>query len=86
MNCNIILRPWAEASAAGRRGFAILLFFMQVSLVFWPAAVRAAQRLEVERQKQALLDGLAAAHARRLGNKGLFDSPIGLNIAELEKI
>lgn len=63
MNGNMIMRPWEGARAAGRKGFAILLFLMQVSLVFWPAAVRAAYRLERERQKQALLDELAAMHA-----------------------
>jgi hypothetical protein len=63
MHGNIMLRPWAEARAQGRTGLAALLFFMQVSLVLWPAAVRAAQRLELERQKQVLLDELAAAHA-----------------------
>jgi hypothetical protein len=59
----MIMRPWAGARAQGRKGFAALLFFMQVSLVFWPAAVRAAQRLEMERQKQELLNELAAVHA-----------------------
>ena len=63
MNGNIILRPWAGPRAQGRKAFAMLLFFMQLSLVFWPAAVRAAQRLEMARQKQALLDHLAARHA-----------------------
>ena len=60
---NMIMRPWAGARAQGRKGFAALLFFMQISLVFWPAAVRAAQRLEMERQKQELLNELAAVHA-----------------------
>ena len=63
MQADIILRPWAGARAQGRGGFARLLLFMQLSLVFWPAAVRAAQRLERERQKQNLLDELAAANA-----------------------
>ena len=45
MHGNMILRPWAGAHAQGRTGFAALLFLMQVSLVFWPAAVRVAQRL-----------------------------------------
>jgi hypothetical protein len=63
MHISLILRPWASARAQGRIGFARLLFLMQISLVFWPAAVRAAQRLEQERQKQGLLDELAAAHA-----------------------
>ena len=63
MDGNMIMRPWAEARATGRTGFATLLFLMQLSLVFWPAAIRAAQRMEMERQKQALLDQLAALHA-----------------------
>jgi uncharacterized protein (DUF2236 family) len=63
MHISLILRPWAGARAQGRIGFARLLFFMQISLVFWPAAVRAAMRLEQERQKQGLLDALAAANA-----------------------
>lgn len=63
MNGSMILRPWAGARATGRTGFAVLLFCMQLSLVFWPAAVRAAQRYRLERQKQALLDQLAATHA-----------------------
>jgi len=63
MHGNMILRPWAEAHAQGRRGFAALLFLMQVSLVFCPAAVRVAQRLGRDRQKQVLLNELAAVHA-----------------------
>lgn len=63
MQTDIILRPWAGARAQGRSGLARLLLFMQLSLVLWPAAVRAAQRLERERQKQDLLDVLAAANA-----------------------
>jgi hypothetical protein len=63
MYSNMILRPWAGARAQGRKGFAALLFFMQVSLVLWPAAVRAAQRLEMERQKQELLNELAEVNA-----------------------
>jgi hypothetical protein len=59
----MIMRPWAEASAQNRRGLAALLFIMQVSLVLWPAAVRVAHRLEQERQKQVLLNQLAAVHA-----------------------
>lgn len=69
MHGNLILRPWAGARAQGRKGFAALLFFMQISLVFWPAAVRAAQRLEMERQKQELLNELAAVHAMALPEK-----------------
>lgn len=63
MHGNMILRPWAGAREQGRQGLAGLLFFMQVSLVFWPAAVRVAYRLEQERQKQVLLNELAAVHA-----------------------
>lgn len=63
MHGNMIMRPWAGARAQGRKGFAALLFFMQVSLVFWPAAIRVAQRMEMERQKQELLNELAAVHA-----------------------
>ena len=63
MHINLILRPWAGARAQGRIGYARLLFIMQISLVLWPAAVRAAMRLERERQKQGLLDALAAANA-----------------------
>jgi hypothetical protein len=63
MHISLILRPWAGARAQGRIGFARLLFLIQISLVFWPAAVRAALRLEQERQKQGLLDELAAANA-----------------------
>ena len=69
MHGNMIMRPWAGARAQGRKGFAALLFFMQVSLVFWPAAVRAAQRLEMERQKQELLNELAAVYATVLPEK-----------------
>ncbi|WP_297491679.1 hypothetical protein [Acidocella sp.] len=69
MNGNMIMRPWEGARLAGRNGFALLLFFMQISLVFWPAAVRAAQRLQREGQKQALLDQLAALHAPILQEK-----------------
>jgi hypothetical protein len=63
MQGNIIMRPWASARAEGRKGRAALLFFMQLSLVLWPAAVRVALRLEQERQKQVLLNQLAAIHA-----------------------
>lgn len=69
MHGTMIMRPWAGARAQGRKGFAALLFFMQVSLVFWPAAVRAAQRLEMERQKQELLNELAAVYAMVLPEK-----------------
>lgn len=69
MHGNLIMRPWAGARAQGRKGFASLLFFMQISLVFWPAAVRAAQRLELERQKQELLNELAAVHAMAVPEK-----------------
>jgi hypothetical protein len=69
MNGSMILRPWAVARARGRTGLAVLLFFMQLSLVFWPAAVRAAQRFQLELQKQALLDQLAAMHAPILAEK-----------------
>ena len=63
MHGNMIMRPWEGARDQGRKGLAALLFFMQISLVLWPAAVRAAQRLEMERQKQELLNELAAVHA-----------------------
>jgi hypothetical protein len=63
MHENIIRRPWAAARAEGRDRLAVLLFFMQLSLVFWPAAIRVAQRLGRERQKQGLLNELAAIYA-----------------------
>lgn len=63
MHGNMIMRPWAGAREQGRKGLAALLYIMQVSLVFWPAAVRVACRLERERQKQILLNELAAVHA-----------------------
>jgi len=63
MNSDIILRPWAAARAEGRDRLAVLLILMQVSLVFWPAAIRVAHRLGVERQKQGLLNELAALNA-----------------------
>jgi hypothetical protein len=67
MHGNIIFRPWVAARAEGRDRLAILLFLMQVSLVFWPAAVRIAQRLglegQKERQKQGLLNELVAINA-----------------------
>ncbi len=62
MNGNIVMRPWEGPRIAGRKGLATLLFFMQASLIFWPAAVRVAQHLERERQLQMLLDQLAAQH------------------------
>jgi len=69
MHSTMILRPWAGARAQGRKGIAALLFFMQVSLVLWPAAVRVAIRMEQERQKLALLKELAALHAMVLPEK-----------------
>lgn len=63
MHNTMIMRPWAGARAQGRKGLAAILFIMQISLVFWPAAVRVAYRLEQERQKQVLLNELAAVHA-----------------------
>jgi hypothetical protein len=63
MHDNIVLRPWAAARAEGRNRLAVLLFFMQASLVLWPAAIRVAQRLGLERQKQGLLNELAAVNA-----------------------
>jgi uncharacterized protein (DUF2236 family) len=79
MHISLILRPWAGARAQGRIGFARLLFLMQISLVFWPAAVRAAYRLEQERQKQGLLDALAAANANAVPVKPfpMSEAPIG---------
>jgi hypothetical protein len=47
----------------------MVLFFMQVSLVLWPAAVRAAYRLEAQRQRQALLDQLSVVYAPVLTEK-----------------
>lgn len=58
-----IWRPWEGALRTGRKGLAALLFFMQLSLVLWPAAARAAGRMELERRRQALLDRLAAQNA-----------------------
>jgi hypothetical protein len=66
---SMILRPWAGARAQGRNGVAALLFFMQVSLVLWPAAVRVAYRMEQERQKLVLLNELATLHAMVLPEK-----------------
>jgi len=66
---NMIMRPWAGARAQGHRGLAVLLLIMQVSLVLWPAAVRVAQRLEMERQKQEMLNELAAVHAMNLSKR-----------------
>jgi hypothetical protein len=63
MNRDMMLRPWSGARAQGRSGLAVLLFIMQVSLVFWPAAVRVAYRLEQARQRQDLLNELATVHA-----------------------
>ncbi len=63
MHGYMIMRPWSDARAQGRKGLAALLFFMQVSLVFWPAAIRVAHRMEMQRQKQVLLNELAALHA-----------------------
>ena len=63
MNSDIILRPWAAARAEGRDRLAVLLILMQVSLVFWPAAIRVAHRMGLERQKQGLLNELAALNA-----------------------
>jgi hypothetical protein len=69
MKSMMIWRPWSAARAQGRNGIAALLFFMQVSLVLWPAAVRAAYRMEQARQKQGLLNELAAMHAMVLPEK-----------------
>jgi hypothetical protein len=69
MQSDLIFRPWAEARKQGRTGIATLLFIMQISLVLWPAAVRAAWRMEKERQRQALLNELAALHAMVLPEK-----------------
>jgi hypothetical protein len=69
MQTSMILRPWAGAHAQGRTGLAALLFFMQVSLVLWPAAVRVALQLERERQMQMLLDELSAVHAPVVAEK-----------------
>lgn len=63
MQAHLVLRPWEGARAQGRIGYSRLLLLMQVSLVFWPAAVRAAKRIELEEKKQLLLDMLAEAHA-----------------------
>jgi hypothetical protein len=81
MQGNMVMRPWAGARAQGRKGFAALLFIMQVSLVLWPAAVRAAQRLELERQKQELLNELAAVHAMALPQTELLAFGHGLQKA-----
>ncbi len=69
MKTMMFWRPWSGARAQGRNGIAALLFFMQVSLVLWPAAVRAAYRMEQARQKQALLNELAAVYAMVLPDK-----------------
>ena len=66
MQAHLVLRPWAGARAQGRIGVARLLLFMQLSLVLWPAAIRLAQRVELERKKQRLLDILAEANATPL--------------------
>ena len=58
-----ILCPWSGAFAAGRTRLGMLLIFMQVSLVLWPTAVRAARRLEAQRVKQIMLDQLALEYA-----------------------
>jgi len=83
---NMILRPWEGPRAQGRKGFAALLFIMQVSLVFWPAAVRVAQRLEMERQKQVLLNELAAVYAMVLPEKQFGLSAGGLERASSARI
>lgn len=63
MQGSLIMRPWALAREEGRTSTAVLLFIMQISLVLWPAAVRAACRQQQQRQKQVLLNELAAVHA-----------------------
>jgi hypothetical protein len=59
----LLWRPWAGAYAERRFGLAALIIFMQISLVFWPVAVRLARRVELAREKQRLLDILAEVHA-----------------------
>lgn len=79
MNGGLILRPWAGARRAGRTRFAILLFCMQLSLVLWPAAVRAARRDQQARQKQALLDQLAALYAPLMAERRM---AVGFSVPE----
>lgn len=81
MQNNMILRPWAGPREQGHTGTAALLLIMQISLVLWPAAVRAAHRMEQARQRQVLLDELAAAHAMLLPEKQFLPETLALEHA-----